>query len=87
MVRSMVTIYLVIKNVIPNIKGFNIPISAHFKQEMFLSETTNQNRIKHGFLLHVGLTNFVVNHFCFQTSEFLHSHSLDHYHNLLISRK
>ena len=37
MVRSMVTIYLVIKNVIPNIKGFNIPISAHFKQEMFLS--------------------------------------------------
>ena len=37
MVRSMVTIYLVIKNVIPNIKGFNNPISAHFKREMFLS--------------------------------------------------
>ena len=31
------TIYLVIKNVIPDIKGYNITISAHFKQEMFLS--------------------------------------------------
>ena len=33
----------------------------------------------------VGLTNFVVNFFCFQT--FLRSHSLDHYYNLLISRE
>ena len=37
MVRIMVTIYPVIKKVIPNIKGFNITISAQFKQEMFLS--------------------------------------------------
>ena len=37
MVRGMVTRYLVIKDIIPNIKGFNTTISAHFNQEMFLS--------------------------------------------------
>ena len=35
--KKYVTKYLVIKDAIQNIKGFNTTISAHFKQEMFLS--------------------------------------------------
>ena len=84
MVISMVTTYLVIKDVIHNIKGFHATISAHFKQEMFQSRAIDQNRIKHYLL--PGLSNFVVNRFCFKTAEFLHSHSHDHYYNLSISK-
>ena len=58
-----------IKDVILTVKGFNTTISAHFKQEMFLSWATDQNCINHDL-------------FCFQTSEFRHSHSLDQYYNL-----
>ena len=79
------TKYLVIKDVTPNIKGFNTTISAHFKQEMFFSWALDQNCINHYLLL--GLSNFLVNHFCLQTSEFLLSHSLDHYNNRLISKE
>ena len=45
MVRNMVTIYPVIKDVNPNIKGVNTTNSAHFKQETFLSLAIDQNRI------------------------------------------
>ena len=67
MVRNMVTIYPVIKDVNPNIKGVNTTNSAHFKEETFLSLAIDQNRIKH-FLL--GLGNFVVNHFSFRQQRF-----------------
>ena len=51
MVRSMVTKYLVIKDVIHTIEDFNNTISAHFKQEMFLSWAIDRNHIKHDLLL------------------------------------
>ena len=60
MVRSMVTKYLVIKDIIHTIEDF--------KQEMFLSWAIDRNHIKHDLLL--SLTNFVVNCFSFQKSEF-----------------
>ena len=64
----MVTKYLVIKDVIHTIEDFNNTISAHFKQEMFLSWAIDGNHNKHDLLL--SLTNFVVNCFSFQKSEF-----------------
>ena len=59
-------------------------ISAHFQQEMFLSWAIDRNHIKHDLLL--SLSNFEVNYFSFQKSEFLRSPSLDCYYmyNLLI---
>ena len=57
MVRGMVTRYLVIKDVIPNIKGFNTTNSTHFNQEMFLSWAIDQNRIKHDLLLGLSKLN------------------------------
>ena len=80
MVRSMVTKYLVIKDIIHTIEDF--------KQEMFLSWAIDRNHIKHDLLL--SLTNFVVNCFFvvnrFRNQNFFHSHSLDCYYmcNLLI---
>ena len=56
----MLNKYLVLKAAIHNIKGFHTIISAHFKQEMFLSWAIDQNHIKHDLLL--GLCTFVVNH-------------------------
>ena len=53
MVISMVTTYLVIKDVIHNIKGFHATISAHFKQEIFTAEP---------------LTKIVLNMICYQVS-------------------
>ena len=55
MVRSVATKYLVIKDVIHTIEDFKNTISAHFKQEMFLSWAIDRNHIKHDFLL--SLTN------------------------------
>ena len=66
MLRSMVTKYLMTKDIFPNMKGFNTTISAQFKQEMFLSWTSDQNCIKHDLL--PGLSKFIVNCFCIQTS-------------------
>lgn len=63
MVKSMVTKYVVIKDVIHTIKGFNTTILAHFKWEMYLSWAIDRNLIKHDLLL--GLSNFVVNCFSF----------------------
>ena len=73
----MVTKYLVIKDIIHTIEDF--------KQEMFLSWAIDRNHIKHDLLL--SLTNFVVNCFSFQKSEFfsfslswllLHEQSFNH---------
>ena len=69
MVRSKVTIYPVIKDVIPNIKGLNTTNSAHFKQETFLRWAINQIVTTNFFSL--GLSNFVVNHFSFRLQSFL----------------
>ena len=84
----MVTKYLVIKDVIHTNEDFNFnnTFSANWKQEMFLSWAIDRNCIKHDLLL--GLSNFVVNCFSIQKSEFLHSHSLDYYYmyNLLITK-
>ena len=82
MVKSIATKYLEIKDVIHTIKGFDTTISAHFKQEMFLSWAIDRNCIKHDLLL--GLSNFEVNCFSFQKSEFLHSHNCYYMHNLYI---
>ena len=83
MVRGMVTEYLVIKYVIHTKTFISNTISAHFKQELFLSWAIDRNHIKHDLLW--SLSNFVVYCFSFQKSEFLRSHSLDCYYmyNLL----
>lgn len=85
MVRSKVTIYQVIKDVIPNIKGLNTTNSAHFKQETFLRWAINQNRNNQFFFTRS--QQLCGKSFLFQTTEFPHSHYLDHYCNLLISKE
>ena len=85
---TSVTKYIAIKEeVINNIKLALIPLfQLILNKIIFVTQLANRLKpfIKHDLLL--GLTNFVVNRFCFQTSEFLHSRSLDHSYNLLVSK-
>lgn len=66
--------------------AWRVSHSSHLtpKQEMFLNWAINRSCITHDLLL--GLSNILVNRFCFQLSESLPSLSLDPSYNLLISK-
>ena len=80
-IRNVVTRYQVIQDVIYYMEGFNTNISAQFKCKMFLSWAIDKYFIEHN--LSLSLSDFVVNHFCFQTSELLYSLSFS---TILIGR-
>ena len=67
MARSIVTIYLVIRDVIPNTKGFNTTNSALNKRHFSAEQST---KIVLGIIFLLGLSNFVVNHFSFRQHSF-----------------
>lgn len=82
---SMMTKCQVIQDVIFSMKVFKINISVHFNWETFLSWAIHWNCIEHDLL--PGLSNFVVNCFCYWTTESPSTLSLKRYHNLLIGKQ
>lgn len=82
---SMMTKCQVIQDVIFSMKVFKINISVHFNWETFLSWAIHWNCIEHYLL--PGLSNFVVNCFCYWTTESPSTLSLKRYHNLLIGKQ